>query len=144
MKVYVLTPKQLIISSFIKRWSQKIINSEEMLKKLLTIGSIYFIGNYENAKPTSKIFEVCIESDEEKLQHYGLDMNLLIHVQLWVLNSYGMEVPISFIYQMLTLPYIRRDVKDRAKSKYRSRQVEFVEYLSSLHELVEGGVMAND
>ena len=137
-------PMLLNIIDRTKRWSQGIINSEFMLRKLLGVNSPSFIGNYENAKPTSKIFEICIESNEYNLSKYALNMDLIAHVQLWVLNSYGLEVPISFIYQMLTLPYIRRDVKDRAQSRYRSRQVEFVEYLSSLHEVVEGGVMPND
>tara|TARA_R110000824_G_scaffold271624_3_gene460112 strand:+ start:350 stop:1543 length:1194 start_codon:yes stop_codon:yes gene_type:complete len=127
------------------RWTPTLINSE--IKKLIRPPEEHALSmwNFHNIKATVSMFEISLIASEEEL---GIDWNLNRRgqemLQEWILDNQGMEIPISLIHSFMTLPYISRHIKDKAQTKYRSRQKEFVEYMDSLHEHEEGGVMPND
>ena len=57
----------------------------------------------------------------------------------WILNGYGLQVPISYIYALMKFRVLYGDsVKSRAREIQRERIPEYIAYVASLHHEGEG------
>ena len=133
-----------------KRWTPLIV--ERILGGVLGADRNVWIGNFENLLPDSEILDLSLSADRLELrENYGEKIeggiifntirtiwDSMASLQSWILEAHGLQIPISYIYQLMTEPWINPQVKRMAIDKHRERIKEFVAYVSTLHTHVEG------
>ncbi len=63
----------------------------------------------------------------------GLSLRKLTNLQHWILDKWGSQVPIRYIYQMIDNPTAEPYIIDSAKQIRRARINEFLEYAAGLN-----------
>tara|TARA_Y100000992_G_scaffold295471_1_gene256434 strand:- start:485 stop:6229 length:5745 start_codon:yes stop_codon:yes gene_type:complete len=125
-----------------KLWTRDIIN--DCFKQLVKPGSNVFINNYLNAKPTANILKLTLADTEEKLDELGL-VGVITNrdvkfIQEWIVNNFANDLPISYIYELISYPGASEQVKALVRNIRNTRLDEFIDYQRQLQdEMLEGG-----
>ena len=111
-----------------KLWTKDIIN--DCFKELVSPGSNVFINNYSNAKPTANILKLTLADTEDKLEELGLlgvISNRMLFIQEWIVNNFANDLPISYVYELISYPGASEQVKALVKI-LETQLDEFIDY----------------
>ena len=123
-----------------KLWSRDIVN--DSLKLLIRPGGNTFINNYINIKPTAKILELTMLDTTEKIQQAGYNITIrdVKQIQEWIVGNFSKDLPISYVYELITYPGASEQVKALVRNIRNNRLGEFIDYQRKLQdEMLEGG-----
>lgn len=124
-----------------KLWTKDIIN--DCFKELVSPGSNVFINNYPNAKPTANILKLTLADTEVKLEELGL-LGVISNrdvkfIQEWIVNNFANDLPISYVYELISYPGASEQVKALVRNIRNARLDEFIDYQRQLQdEMLEG------
>tara|TARA_B100001109_G_scaffold255839_1_gene261472 strand:- start:14349 stop:17918 length:3570 start_codon:yes stop_codon:yes gene_type:complete len=124
-----------------KLWTKDIIN--DCFNELVSPGSNVFINNYPNAKPTANILKLTLADTEAKLEELGL-LGIITNrdvkfIQEWIVNNFANDLPISYVYELISYPGASEQVKALVRNIRNARLDEFIDYQRQLQdEMLEG------
>ena len=119
-EVYPIIDKQSL-------WSPSLIDANA--KALFNTGEPFH--NYENLLPTNMLFDVTLSEDDQEIRDaIGNNLRHIYRLQLWILSERLQDIiPIVYVYECITRPEIRADVKTRAMQIRQRRLAEYLDLM---------------
>lgn len=118
-----------------KLWTRDIIN--DSLSYLTNPNGNSFINNYNSAKPTSKLLELTMIDSRDALEALGY-INLRVRdvkfIQEWIVNNFSKDLPISYVYELISYPGASEQVKAMVRNIRNIRLDEFIDYQRQLQD----------
>jgi hypothetical protein len=129
-----------------KLWTKEIVNHS--ILKLLKPSNASWIMGFPNIKPTSELLNITMIDNEDNLRNskYGgyLRLQDIKALQEWLVHNYSEELPISYVYEIITWPAASEQIKGYARNIRNQRLSEFIDYQRKLqNEMLEGGAEEN-
>ena len=129
-----------------KLWTKEIVNHS--ILKLLNVGSASWILNFPNIKPTSELLNITLIDNEDSLRasKYGNYLRLvdIKALQEWLVHNHSKELPISYVYEIISWPSASEQIKGHARNIRNQRLSEFIDYQRKLqNEILEGAAEEN-
>jgi len=123
-----------------KLWTKEMINYS--LPSLLNPARNCWIMNFMNIKPTSKILEITMLDNQDALFDMGyanISIRDVKSIQEWLIGHFSKDLPISYIYELITWPGASEQVKGHARNIRNNRLDEFIDYQRELQDdMLEG------